>query len=414
MAIETEEVKMIKDLGVDLNKSIKALEEKIKEQGDATDVIKGLDTQLLKLKELGEKFPTLATQVEEIVVKMNRPDFNGAAASKSLADDLEAGLKKGFEGKHLDNKSASVSIKWDKGQLGISKAASTITGANFTDGTGPVSFNPQYDNQVVTSPTRKIHMRGIITQSPMNSGEIRYPQWTGHGDGDFGIQVNQGDRKQQIEEKYEMVDLTARTIAAFYRVAKQEVADTPWLVQSLLTEGTERYLRAEDAKVLYGVGGSNDIKGINEYAALFTGDMPNHYEAVLNPIFELLDADEDPNAVILRPSTYAQFLKYKSTTGEYNFPLLFVPNQLQPMSIAGVPIQMSTAVRVNEGFVGDFSASNVQIRVREGLSIGFSYEDANNYTENLVTILLEARIALQLKRAAAFRKIDFTQVTPTI
>lgn len=411
MATEAEE---IQKLGEGLNKSIKTLEEKIAQKADASDSIKELDQHLVKLKELGEKYPKLAEQVEEIVVKMNRPDFGVPSTSTGLHGDLEKQLTKAFEGQNLDNQSSSVRFKWMNGQKGLTKAAGTITGANFTDGVNPVAFNPQYDQTVVTSPTRKVHMRSIITQAPMAGDSSRYPQWTDHGEGDFAIQVNQGDKKQQIEENYQMVDLIPRTIAAFYRVAKQEIADIPWLVQSLLSEGTERYLKVEDAKVLYGLGGSNDIKGINEYAALFTGDMPNHYEAVLNPIFELLDADEDPNGVVLRPSTYAQFLKYKSTTGEYNFPMLYVPNQLQPMNIAGVPIFMSTAVKTNEGFVGDWSANNVQIRVREGLSVAFSYEDADNFTENLVTIRLEARIALQLKRAMAFRKINFADVAPAI
>jgi HK97 family phage major capsid protein len=402
----------LKTLATDINKSIKGLEESAKDGSDAKVKALDLEKQLEVLKGLTKE---QSEKVEEIIVKMNRPDFGREVFEKGMSKELEETISKGIKELSFDGRHDSAKVKWDKGQKGLTKAASTITNANFMDGTGAaVSFNPDIDPGLVTSPTRKVHMRSIIPQLPMSGDSIRYKQHKSHGEGEIGIQVAQGDRKQQIEEEYEIVDLLARTIAGFYDVSKQEIADIPFLVQSLLTEGTERFLKVEDEKMLYGVGGANDIKGINEYAILYAGDMPTYYEAILNPIFELLDADEDPNAVLIRPSTYANLLKYKTTTGEYNFPMLFLPNQQMPLNIAGVPINMSTAVRANEGFVGDWSAQNVQIRVREGLSIAFSYENGENFVENLVTIRLEAREALQVKKRNAFRKIDFTGVAPAL
>ncbi|MBO9611052.1 MAG: phage major capsid protein [Dyadobacter sp.] len=410
---DSEELKKIQEIGDAINIRMKALEDKATSNATALEKVKELDTLWNQVKDNPDKIKELGDKVEDVIVKLNRPDF-GKEVIESYASGLEKTLTKGLEGVDFGDRNASKKIVWDMGQRGLIKAAGTITNANFTDAASglAVPFNPDFDQQLVTSPRRKVHMRSVIPILPMSGDAIRYQQHKGHGEGEIDIQVNQGDRKQQIEEEYEMVDLIPRTIAGFYRVSKQEIADVTFLTQSLLSEGTERFMKVEDAKFLYGVGGSNDIKGINEYAALFTGDMPNYYEAILNPIFELLDADEDPNSVLLRPSTYCQLLKYKTTTGQYNFPMLFVPDQQQPMSIAGVPINMSTAVRLNEGFVGGFSAETMQIRVREALSIAFAYEDANNFTENLVTIRLEARETLQMKRAKAVKKIDFTQVAP--
>ncbi|MCF0074036.1 phage major capsid protein [Dyadobacter sp. CY261] len=410
---DNEELKKIQEIGDAINLRMKALEDKHTSNASALEKVKELDTLWNQVKDNPDKIKELGQKVEEVIIKLNRPDF-GKEVSESYAGGLEKTLKKGLEGVDFDDRNASKKIVWDMGQRGLIKAVGTITNANFTDSVSglAVPFNPDFDQQLVTSPRRKVHMRSVVPILPMSGDAIRYQQHKDHGEGEIGIQVNHGDKKQQIEENYEMVDLIPRTIAGFYRVSKQEIADVTFLTQSLLSEGTERFLKVEDAKFLYGVGGSNDIKGINEYAAVFAGDMPNYYEAILNPIFELLDQDEDPNSVLIRPSTYCQLLKYKTTTGEYNFPMLFVPDQQQPLSIAGVPINMSTAVRINEGFVGDWSANNIQIRVREALSIAFAYEDADNFTENLVTIRLEAREALQLKRANAFRKIDFTQVAP--
>ncbi len=413
MATETEESKIIKELGADLHKSIKGLEEKVKEQGDARDLIKALDTQLEKLKDNPDKIKDLTERVEEVIVKMNNPNF-GSSIGDTSRNELEGHLKKSLEGKDFKHKGDTASFKWDGGNRGLQKAAGTITNASFTDGSGnAVAVNPEYSMQVVGSPVRKVHMSSILTQTPMGGDLFTYPQYAGDGEGDFETQTVQGASKAQIEAEFEMINLIPSTVAGFYRVAKQNLADIPWLLQSLLSEGAERYKKAEDRKILYGPGG-NDIKGIDSFATLFTGDMPNYYEAVLNPIFELLDNDHDPNAILLRPSAYAWFLKNKTSTGEYNFPMLFVPNQIQPMNIAGVPIFMSTAVKPNEAFVGDFSGNNIQIRVREGLSIDFAYEDADNFTKNLVTIRIESRIGLQVNHLDAFMKVNFANITPVI
>lgn len=416
MATENEEAIKIQKLGEDLNKTIKGLEEKIREQGDARDVLKTYGEQIEKLKDNPDKIKNLTERVEEVIVKMNRPDFGKTPEGENFKGELEKALTDNLKDKDFSSKGDSVKFKMQgHTQDAINKAAGLVTGANLTNavGGGATSANPEYRQNVLLGPQRKIHMRSILTQSPMSSDLIRYPQHT-TSDGDFAIQVNQGDEKAQIDDKFEMVNAVAHTIAGFYRVSKQALADIPWLANALISKGTERYLKKEDQKILYGVGGDNDIKGIKEYAPEFTGDMPNHYEAILNGIYSLLDTDYDPNGTLLRPITYAELLKYKTTTGEYNFPMLFLPNQQFPMSIAGVPLMMSTAVAQNDCFIGDWAAENLRMLVREGLTIDFSYEDDKNFTKNLVTIRLESRIGLEVDEPQAFRYLDLSNVAPII
>ncbi|MCF2517132.1 phage major capsid protein [Dyadobacter sp. CY351] len=409
MELSTEQ--QIKTLAEDINKSIKGLEEKAKDGTDAAAKVKELQTELAVLQGLSKE---QIERVDEIIVKMNTPGGVGKAAGIDLSGDLEEKLKSGIENKNFDNRFETASLRWANGHKGVSKAVGTITSANFTsDGTTPTAVNPDYSQTVVGTSPRRVHMRNIITQTPMSGDSFRYPQLTGHGEGDFGIQIP-GQAKNQIEEDYQVVILNAQTIAGYYRVAKQNLADIPWLAQSLLTEGTERYLKAEDKEILYGVGGDNAIKGVNQYATAYAGAMPDIYQALLNPAIALMDADKDPTGILLRPSAYGQLLTYKTTTGEYNSPMLFLPNQNMPMNIAGVPIYMSTAVAANQVFVGDWSAQNIQIRVREGLSVDFSYEDQDNFIKNLVTIRIEARIGLQVSQLNSFYKLDLSEIAPIV
>lgn len=412
MASESEDALKIKQLGEDINKSIKALEEKVKDGTSALDKVKELDDQLKAVKDNPEKIKDLQDRVDEVIVKMNRPDF-GKKAEKSLKDELEEGLSTVLKDKDFGNKRETAKFKMAKGQDEISKAAGLITGANLTDANGPTSANPLYMPSVLLGPNRKVHMRSIISQAPTTSELIRYAQHVS-SDGDFAIQVNQGDEKEQIDEKFEMANAVVHTIAAFYRVSKQSLADIPWLTNSLLTKGIERYLKKEDEKVLYGPGGDDDIKGIKEFAPEYEGDMINLYEALLGGVIDLQDSDYDPTGILLRPKNYAQLLTYKTTTGEYNFPMLFMPNQQFPMSIAGVPLLMSTAVKLDDSFIGDWESENARMLIREGLSTEFSYEDDKNFTKNLVTIRIESRIGLMVEEPKAFRYLDLSNIVPAL
>jgi HK97 family phage major capsid protein len=295
----------------------------------------------------------------------------------------------------------------------ISKAAGTMTGANLVGPNGqPISANPEVRQNVLLGPQRKVHFRSFVETSPMGSDLIQYPQFTG-SEGDFDTQANQGDLKEQLEEKFEMENAIAYTVAGFYVVSKQSLSDIPWLLDSILAKGTERYYKAEDRKMFYG-SGLNDIKGLKNIVPEFTGEMPNMYEALLNGVMELIDTDYDANGIVLRPMNYAQLLKYKTNTGEYNMPMLFMPNQQFPMSIAGVPLIMSTAVNFNDSFTGDWSAENLRMLIREGLNIEFAYQDADNFRRNLVTIRLESRVGLEVDYPEAIRYIDLANIAAVI
>lgn len=409
---EKEIEKKIEDLGADINKSIKGLEQGAKDGTQALDKLKELQAQLDAVKDNPDKIKGLSEKVEEVILKLNRPDF-GKTLDKGFKEELAEGLTKALSGKNFGSKGETASFKMEKAQEGLTKAASLITSGNLTDANGTASANPEYRQSVLLGPNRKVHMRSILTQSPMSGDLIRYPQHVA-SDGDFAIQVNQGDVKATIDEKFELVNAVAHTIAGIYHVSKQSLADIPWLAQALISKGTERYMKKEDYMMLYGVGGDNEIKGIKEYAPVFTGDMPNLYEAILNGVYDLLDKDYDPTGTLLRPLTYAELLKYKTSTGEYNMPMLFMPNQQFPMSVAGVPIMMSTGVQANDVFIGDWGPENIRMLIREGLNVEFSYENKDNFERNLVSIRMESRIGLEVDEPLAFRYLDVSGIAPAI
>lgn len=416
---EAEIVKKVEDLGTDINKTMKGLEESIKEAKSGIDKIKELEGQLETLKDNPDKIKGLTEQVEEVIMKLNTPDLSKSQASKSLKKKLEEGLEETLKSQEFKNQSDKASYKLSKVQDDLTdrlKAAGTMTTAVTLVDTGgnPISANPEIRQTAYLGPQRKVHFRSLVATSPMTTDLIRYPQWSS-SEGDFAVQVNEGDTKAQLQEKFVMEQAIAYTVAGWYLVSKQSMKNIPWLVNSILAKGTERYYKAEDRMMFYGTG-VNEINGLYNLAPEFNDAawMDNMYEALLGAIFDLHDKDFDPNSAVMRPLIYANLLKYKSTTGEYSFPMLFLPNQQFPMSVAGVPLVMSTALNTNDVFVGDWSQDKLQMLIREDLNIEFAYEDGDNFKKNLVTIRMESEVGLEVDEPNAFRRIDASNVVTTI
>jgi HK97 family phage major capsid protein len=63
------------------------------------------------------------------------------------------------------------------------------------------------------------------------------------------------------------------------------------------------------------------------------------------------------------------------------------------MFIMGVPVYAINGVVVGDFFVGDFALGS-QLFVRQGVTLEFFEQDADNVTKNFVTVRVEERIAL--------------------
>ena len=99
----------------------------------------------------------------------------------------------------------------------------------------------------------------------------------------------------------------------------------------------------------------------------------------------------------------------KNTASAYSLPGSTVVTTDGQLSIAGIPIFKSTAIAADKFLVGDWSMG-AQIMQRDGISVQFSEFDGNNFTENMITVRVEARIAFPIYYADAFVAGDFGNV----
>ena len=206
-----------------------------------------------------------------------------------------------------------------------------------------------------------------------------------------------------------MIDVKPVTIAAFKRLSLQSVRDLKWLSNYISTKLMHKLLKFEDTKLLTGTGGSNNINGIltqaTNYTKTNTAVTSNIYEYLLDAVAQLEGLDYEPSDIVVNPQDFLSLLTLKSTQSEYTYPALAVTGGI---SLAGIPVRKSTAISRLTGLVGDFSQT--EMLTREGITVAMSYEDADNFTKNLVTVRIEESVALAVYQPGAFRKMNFNQL----
>jgi len=326
-------------------------------------------------------------------VKMNQTEVKGFNAT--LADAIE-------------NNSDSIA-KLARGEQKRSsfildtKAVGTMTEAVNLTG----DITRQYANQVYALPSRKVHMRSLLPIGSINQGLFTFPYESG-GEGDPAAQT-QGSSKAQVDFDITMKDAAAQYIAGYVRISRQMLDDIPAMTSFLQSRLLEKYLIAEDAQLLSGNGTAPNLQGITGVATAATGAATVDVEQLVQAIAQLESTNYSATGILVNPLDWAAIMNTKNTNAAYSLPASTVVTTDGSVSIAGIPLYKSTAIAVDKFLVGDW-AMGAQIMQNQGISVQFSEMDGDNFTKNLITVRVEARIAFPIYYAGAFVYGDFGNV----
>lgn len=391
--------KSITDLNSDFRKELEKLEGQIKEQGSAKDTIVQLKGIEERIKGIEEKH---GQEISQLAVKLNRTDFQRKESAETLNVSIKSALEKLVEGGlgRSGKFNGSVDLKSAQEALTL-KTVGDMSNANLS---GYAARDIR--TRVVYDPVASQRLRDLITVSPLTAPILEYPKETG-GEGNVGFQT-EGSAKPQADLDFTMVSETPKTIAVWSRLTKQSIADISWLASHLARRLSDKWYDFEDNQIINGNGTGQQFKGLVNQGTAYTktaGIADNHYEYLIDAIGQLETAYYRTSGILIHPLDFVKLLVYKaSSNGEFTHPgLVYGADNI--LRLYGVPIIKNSAISRLTAIVGDFRQAD--LAVREGLSFGAYYEDANNVTENKVTYLLEGREVLAIYDGKAFRVINF-------
>jgi HK97 family phage major capsid protein len=362
------------------------------------DNASALESVKAELEATKASITVVKDEIEKLEAKQNRVKMNQVEVkgfNATLADAIEQ-----------NGDSLAKLARGEQKRSGFildTKAVGNMTEAVNLTG----DITRQYANQVYALPSRKVHLRSLLPIGTINQGLFTFPYESG-GEGDPAAQT-QGSSKAQVDFDITMKDAAAQYIAGYVRISRQMLDDIPAMTSFLQSRLLEKYLVAEDAQLLNGNGTAPNLQGLTGGASSFVGAATVDAEQLVQAIAQLETSNYSATGILVNPTDWAAIMNTKNTNAAYSLPASTVVTTDGTVTIAGIPLYKSTAIAADKFLVGDWSMG-AQIMQNQGISVQFSEMDGDNFTKNLITVRVEARIAFPIYYAGAFVYGDFGNV----
>lgn len=283
------------------------------------------------------------------------------------------------------------------GRGNISAVVQAITSASTSAG-GMIA--PDRRGEIVGMPKRRLTIRGLIAPGTTNSNSVNYVRQTTRTNN--AAVVTEGAQKPELVLAWTEADAPVRTIAHWVPVSRQAMDDAPMLQSTI--DGELRYGLSvkEEEELLLGSGAGQHIYGIIPQAAAYetsrdgTGDTA--FDTLAHAIAQSEVALLPATGIVLNDNDLESLKIIKDGDDRYIGGGPFGP----PITtIWGRPVVGTPAMAAGEFLVGAF-LDGAQIFDRLDAEVLVSSEDRDNFIKNMLTVRAEERLAMAVKRPAAF------------
>lgn len=197
------------------------------------------------------------------------------------------------------------------------------------------------------------------------------------------------------------VTVALKKIASYMKETDELVADAPWLASSINGRGMYQHELAVENYLISTLSGTSGIGT----ASLLTPDG----------IFKAMMTVQNnsgfaADAIIINPTDYQNIRLRKDNNGQY-FGGGFMSGAygnggiVEQPPIWGLRTVVTSAVTAGTCYVGAFKLGGSIVRKNAGVAVDIAYQNEDDFIKNLVTVRIEERLALAVRRPAAFVKI---------
>jgi len=336
-------------------------------------------------KEINEGLKAVQDHLDKLDVRMQNKSVQNQSAKGFEAKLGEFIKEKGDEITKLDGK-----LKYHE-----VKAVGNMTTANLTG-----DEEREYSRNVIGMPGRLTHVIDLIgADINIGVGTYTYPTSLTEGEGTIAVQT-EGNDKAQVDSDFVNTDVATDYLAGFSVYSKKMKNNLPFLESFLPGELRRKYVNAEDtlfaAALVSAATASTEAITSSSKAGMLYGEVAT-----------LAAANYAPDVICVTPSDYFDILQFEKSTGAgYGLPLGTTVSPDGVVRILGAPVVWVNWLAANKYFVGNFSEVNRV--VTEGISLGFSEHDEDNWRKNNITARIEAQIGIAIHRPGAIIYGDFT------
>lgn len=278
-----------------------------------------------------------------------------------------------------------------------------------TVSSGSTTVFPQQNQAIIGGDFKPLTIRQLLRSVPVSSNAVyslREASWTNNA-----AEVSQGAGKAESALTMEQYNVTIQTVAHFIKVTNQLLADAPAVMSYIDTRLRDGLAQRVDAQLLNGNGTSPNLSGITDsgnYTAYTASSDDLLFDAINRAKYALWAKGYMPDAVIVNPADWgaAERTREQYSAGNYGMYLNGVPGTLASANPFGVRIVLSNNMTAGKFAIGAFDQAAV-VYNRQGATVEMGYVNAD-FTNNVVTIRAEERLALAVEKPSAIYYGDFS------
>lgn len=260
-------------------------------------------------------------------------------------------------------------------------------------------ITPQYLPGILTPGLRRLTVRDLLSQGRTTSNSIEYMrelQFTNNAAG-----VAENTLKPESDITFEAETANVRTIAHWMTASKQVLADAPMLESYIGNRLMYGLKLVEENQLLNGDGTGQNLEGVNTVATAFDTSLPAATATLADQlalaIYQVSLSEYDASGIVLNVKDWFDLCLLKDANGNY---ILGGPQALASKVLWGLPVVATNAQAQGTFTVGAFDLAS-QVWDREDANIAITPYNADNFVKNMVTILVEERLAVTHYRPAA-------------
>ncbi|MBO9437329.1 phage major capsid protein [Sulfitobacter sp. R18_2] len=390
----------------DEQKTVAELAAEIKaSQAEAVDKVKAIAEEALGKAKAGEELTAGQKQAtDEALVKMNELTEQMSGLEQKLA---RAGGEGGEEQKTFGEKvtddedfkkwleSSPTSGKADVRFKASLTTATTDAAGSVGDGAAPTRLPG-----VVELPQRRMTVRDLLSQGRMDGNTLEYVQEKGFTNS--AAPVAEGATKPESDLQLEMKSTGAKVIAHWMKASRQALDDVSFLRSMIDQRLMFGLAYAEENQLLNGDGTGQNLSGLIANATAYAapgGLAPASATAIDTMRLAMLQATlaEFPaTGHVMNPIDWTRIETTKDADGRY---IIGNPQGTIAPTLWGLPVVATQAIAQDKFLTGAFRLG-AQVFDRWDARVEVGYVD-KDFTNNMVTILAEERLALAIYRPEA-------------
>lgn len=395
--------KTVAELALDIKTELAKSVDKVRELAEqaVADAKSGLSLTE-KAKEVADeallKMTGLQTQFDEMVQKADRERNDRTELHKSLGEQFtDAEKVKDFLGQASPRGRVDFSAK---------AAITTLT----TDAAGSVGDAIQANRQpgIQPLPQRRLTIRDLLTPGKMDGQILEYVKETGFTN-NAGM-VAEGAAKPQSDIKFELVSTQAKVIAHYFKASRQALSDVAQLQSIINQRGLYGLAYKEEQQILFGDGTGQNLLGIvpqaTAYSAPFVIDGATNIDYLRLAMLQAALAEYPATGHVMNPIDWARIETEKDGTGRY---IIGNPQDRLTPTLWGLPVLETPAMTVDKFLTGAFRLG-AQLFDRWEARVEIATENEDDFIKNMITTLVEERVALAVNRPESFIYGDFGNV----